>query len=66
MTEEKLLTPVQVAERLQIRERTVNRWLRNGYLPGFKLGREWRIVATDLRSFMEHHVNQRLDAASES
>ncbi len=30
MTEEKLLTPTDVAERLQLQERTVTRWLRTG------------------------------------
>ncbi len=64
MTEEKLLTPVQVADRLQIHERTVTRWLRGGYLRGFKLGKEWRIASADLSAFMEKHANQPLDTAS--
>jgi excisionase family DNA binding protein len=66
MIEEKLLTPAQVADRLQIHERTVTRWLRGGYLRGFKLGKEWRISPTDLRAFMEEHANQPLDTASGS
>ncbi|TMC00018.1 MAG: helix-turn-helix domain-containing protein [Chloroflexi bacterium] len=40
---EKLLTPEQVAERLQVTERTVYGWLRRGRLPALKLGRLWRI-----------------------
>ena len=64
MVEEKLLTPAQVADRLQIHERTVTRWLRGGYLRGFKLGKEWRIAPSDLRAFMEEHANQPLDTAS--
>ena len=39
MAEENLLTAPQVAERLQIHERTVTRWLRDCYLRGFKLGK---------------------------
>jgi excisionase family DNA binding protein len=66
MVEEKLLTPAQVADRLQIHERTVTRWLRGGYLRGFKLGKEWRIAPSDLRAFMEEHANQPLDTASGS
>ncbi len=66
MIEEKLLTPAQVADRLQIHERTVTRWLRGGYLRGFKLGKEWRISPTDLSAFMEEHANQPLDTASGS
>jgi excisionase family DNA binding protein len=66
MAEQKLLTPAQVAERLQIHERTVTRWLREGYLRGFKLGKEWRIAPSDLMSFMDRHANQPLDTASGS
>ncbi len=66
MAEQKLLTPAQVAERLQIHERTVTRWLRDGYLRGFKLGKEWRIAPADLDSFMEKHANQPMDSVSRS
>jgi excisionase family DNA binding protein len=66
MAEEKLLTPAQVAERLQVHERTVTRWLRDGYVRGFKLGKEWRISPTDLSAFMEEHANQPLDTVSGS
>ena len=61
MIEDALLTPSQVAERLQLQERTVTRWLRTGYLRGFKLGKEWRVSSKDLRSFMEKHANKPLD-----
>jgi excisionase family DNA binding protein len=40
VAQEQLLTPPQVADRLQIHERTVTRWLRDGNLRGFKLGKE--------------------------
>jgi excisionase family DNA binding protein len=59
--EEKLLTPTDVAERLQLQERTVTRWLRTGYLRGFKLGKEWRVSSKDLYSFIEQHANTPLD-----
>ena len=60
-TAEKLLTPSQISEHLQIHERTVTRWLRTGYLRGFKLGKEWRVSSADLHSFMEKHANKPLD-----
>jgi excisionase family DNA binding protein len=66
MAEQPLLTPAQVADRLQIHERTVTRWLREGYLRGFKLGKEWRIAPADLEAFMNRHANQPLDSASGS
>ena len=50
---EKLLTPEQVAERLQVTERTVYGWLRRGNLPALKLGRLWRIRPEDLEGFLE-------------
>jgi len=53
----RFLTASQVADLLQIQERTVNRWLRTGYLRGFKVGKEWRIRAGDLEGFLEMHAN---------
>ena len=40
MTQQLLLTPSDVAKRLQMNERTVTQWLRNGHLRGFKIGRQ--------------------------
>ncbi len=57
MADVQLLTAAQVAERLQLHERTVTRWLRRGYLRGFKLGKEWRILPDDLRAFLEASSN---------
>ena len=50
---EKLLPPAQVAERLQITERTVYEWIRGGKLTALKLGRLWRIRQDDLEAFLE-------------
>ena len=58
MNIEMLLTPAQVAERIQIQERTVTRWLRQGYLSGYKLGKEWRIAPDDLETFLDGHANR--------
>ena len=57
MAEVQLLTAAQVAERLQLHERTVTSWLRHGYLRGFKLGKEWRISPDDLWAFLEAGAN---------
>ena len=51
--DEKLLTPAQAAERLQVTERTVYQWLRHGTLPGHRLGRLWRIHPRDFDSFLQ-------------
>jgi excisionase family DNA binding protein len=53
MTEQKLLTPDQVAERLQISRVTVMDFLRKGRLKGHRVGRLWRIKEDDLEAFLE-------------
>ncbi len=58
---EKLLTPTDVANRLQVSERTVTQWLRKGHLRGFKLGKEWRISPDDLQAFLEASANKPMD-----
>ena len=57
MIEDKLWPPPQVAERLQVNERTVTQWLRKGHLRGFKIGKEWRIAQRDLQAFLEDSAN---------
>ncbi len=57
MIEDKLLTPLQVAQRLQMNERTVTQWLRQGHLRGFKIGKEWRVSVRDLDNFLEQSAN---------
>ena len=57
MVEQRYLTPFDVAKRLQMNERTVTQWLRNGHLRGFKIGKEWRISELDLDAFVEASAN---------
>ncbi len=54
---EKLLTPTDVANHLQVNERTVTGWLRTGHLRGFKIGKEWRISPDDVQVFLEAGAN---------
>ena len=58
MNDETLLTPVDVANRLQVNERTVAQWLRKGHLRGFKVGKEWRVSVKDLEAFLEASANK--------
>ncbi len=57
MTQQKLLTPINVAKRLQMNVRTVTQWLRNGHLRGFKIGKEWRVSEIDFEAFIEGSAN---------
>ncbi len=50
MNNEKLLTPVDIANRFQVNERTVTLWLRKGHLRGFKVGKEWRVSVKGLEA----------------
>jgi excisionase family DNA binding protein len=53
-----LLTPAQVAERLQVSLITVKRWLTAGKMPAYKIGRQWRISEEQLRSFIESNIQE--------
>lgn len=47
-------TPDEVAEMLKLKTpRTVQKWLRDGKLKGFKAGKEWRITESALNEFMK-------------
>ena len=50
---ERLLTPQQVAERLQLSLRTVRRLIADGKLRVFRLGRAVRIAEADLEQFLD-------------
>ncbi len=58
MNDDKLLTPTDVANRLQMNERTVTQWLRKGHLRGFKIGKEWRVSVKDLEALLEISANK--------
>ena len=47
-----LLTAKQVAAYLKLHEVTVLSFARKGKLPGFKVGREWRFRADDIRAWL--------------
>ena len=49
---ERFYTPGQVAMLLQVRTITVHRWLREGKLKGFRIGRLWRISHYQLEEFL--------------
>ena len=52
---EQLLTVDQVAERLQVNEQTIRRWLRDGELTGVPFGGRtgWRVREEDLQAFLD-------------
>lgn len=49
---ERILTPKDIADELKLNVKTVDRWLKTGYLKGFKVGRLWRVREKDLIEFV--------------
>ena len=56
MADDQLLTPEQVAERLQLSPYTILEYLRTKRLRGVKLDRHWRVREVDLQAFIEAHL----------
>jgi excisionase family DNA binding protein len=52
MEEEKYWTPEEIAERLKINVRTVNRWIASGKLRAIRVGRLWRVPDSAIREFV--------------
>lgn len=55
MIDERWFSVDQIAERLQVTEETVRRWLRSGELPGRNFGGRtgYRIREADVNAFLE-------------
>lgn len=53
----KTLTVEQVADRLQVSNRTVYEWLKTGDLEGAKIGHKWRIKEEAVEKFFEERTN---------
>jgi excisionase family DNA binding protein len=47
-----VLTVEQAASKLHVKPHTVREYLKRGMIPGRKLGRSWRILDTELESFL--------------
>jgi excisionase family DNA binding protein len=52
-----IVTVDEVAKLLRYNPVTIGRWLETGFLPGSKLGKEWRILREDVRQLLVDHSN---------
>jgi excisionase family DNA binding protein len=43
----------QVAEHLQVSDKTIRRWIKSGDLITHRFGHQWRISRTDLENFIK-------------
>ncbi len=57
LMEPEIMTISQVAKYLQISEMTTYKLVQEGKLPGFKIGRHWRVRRNDLDEHIERLKN---------
>lgn len=55
----RLYTAAEVAELLRLNHQVVQRKLQAGEIPGYRIGREWRVEHDQLVAWLEQHSNQR-------
>lgn len=53
LSSQPFLTPQEVSELLQVSVYTVRRWIKQGELPAYKVGRLWRITKGDLNTWLD-------------
>ncbi len=49
---DELLTTAEIAAYLKLSQRTAWRWCKEGRLPAFKVGHQWRVARRDLEAFV--------------
>lgn len=54
-----LYTSAEVADVLRLNPQVVQRKLQAGEIPGYRIGREWRVEKSQLLAWLERHSNQR-------
>jgi excisionase family DNA binding protein len=62
-TDDRLLSLEDVADRLQVSDQSVRRWIKAGKLAAYKPGLEWRIRPSALEDFLETHSSPKVQAA---
>ena len=55
-----LYTAAEVADILRMNPQVIQRKLQAGEIPGYRIGREWRVEKQALLDWLEQHSNQRL------
>jgi excisionase family DNA binding protein len=49
------LTPQEVSDLLRVSVYTVRRWIKDGDLPAYKVGRGWRISEMEIDEWLRDH-----------
>jgi len=50
-----LLTVEETAKYLKMSPQVIRRWLREKKLPGYKVGKEWRVAKEDIDSMLKQN-----------
>ena len=58
MPEREFYTAQDLADKLELNVMTIYRYIKSGRLKAFKFGKEFRIDATDYKTFLEKHKTQ--------
>jgi excisionase family DNA binding protein len=53
--QQSFFTPQEVSELLRVSVYTVRRWIRQGDLPAYKVGRSWRVSASAIEKWLNQH-----------
>jgi excisionase family DNA binding protein len=56
-----ILTAKQVAEYLHIHPLTVHRFAREGVIPAFKIGTDWRFKKKNLDEWIKQRINSHME-----
>ena len=51
------LNPSEVAERLRVTPKSVYAWLRQGLIPGYKVGTTWFVIRDELKDTLRAGAN---------
>ena len=54
-----LYTAAEVADVLRLNHQVVQRKLQSGEIPGYRIGKEWRVEKSQLLEWLEDHSNRR-------
>jgi len=62
----RVLSPAQVAERLQVSTETIRRLCRERQLKAIRIGRQWRIREQDLEEYLDRNSREPLGSERDS
>jgi excisionase family DNA binding protein len=62
MTQDKYLTVTELSEHLHIHRTTIYRLLREGTLPGFRIGSDWRFSLAAIEEWVRDQMKNNTEA----